>query len=110
MLDIKWELGVLLDCYAQKAAKLYDYSYDERRKLQDLYAQAIILNVKYGYGLFYPVDDFIEEVNGGGYIDYDGTAKLLNADGAFMRYGRCDVKELEEAKANGAVYVAWFNK
>ena len=110
MSDIKWEIGVLLDHYAEKAAKLYDCSYDEREKLQDLYAQAIILNVKYGYGLFYPIDDFIEEVNGGGYIDYDGTAKLLNADGVFMRYGRCDVKELEESKANGAAYVAWFNK
>ena len=110
MSDIKWELGVLLDCYAKRAATLDWNNFEGERQLKDLYAQAIILNVKYGYGLFYPIDDFIEEVNGGGYIDYDGTAKFLNADGAFMRYGRCDVKELEEAKANGAVYVAWFNK
>ena len=110
MLDIKWEIGVLLDCYARRATELDEYDFDGDEKLKDLYAQAIILNVKYGCGLFYPIDDFIEDVRGGGYIDYDGTAKLLNADGAFMRYGRCDVKELEEAKANGAVYVAWFNK
>ena len=109
-MDIKWEIGVLLNCYARKASKLYDYSYDERRKLEDIYAQAIILNVKYGFGLFYPIDDFIEEVRDGSYIDWDGTAVLLDADGNRIRYGRCNVRFLEDAKADGAVYVAWFNK
>lgn len=110
MLDLKWEIGVLLDCYARRAAQLYDHSYSERRKLQDLYAQAILLNVKRGYGLFYPIDDFIEDVDGGSYIDYDGTAELLDADGNMIKYGCCDVGLLEDAKANGAAYVAWFNK
>lgn len=109
-MDLKWEIGVLLNCYERRVAKLDKNDYDGKKKLITLYAQAMILNVKHGYGLFYPIDDFIEEVDGGMYIDYDGTARLLDADGAFMRYGRCDVKELEEAKANGAIYVAWFNK
>ena len=109
-MDLKWEIGVLLDCYAERSSRLYDYSYEERRNLKDLYAQAIILNIKHGYGLFYPIDDFIDDVNGGGYIDYDGTAVLLDADGNRIKYGCCDVRFLEDAKAEGAVYVAWFNK
>ena len=109
-MDIKWELGVLLDCYAEKAHNLYDFNYEERRKLQDLYAQAIILNVKQGYGLFYPIDDFIDEVNGGFYTDYDGIGYLLDADGNELGHVRCNIKHLEESKTNGAVYVAWYNK
>jgi hypothetical protein len=110
MFDIKWELGVLLDCYASRSAALDPHDFDGWRKLKNLYAQAIILNVKRGYGLFYPIDDFIEEVHGGSYNDYDGMADLLDADGNIISYGRCDVKFLEKAKADGAVYVAWFNK
>jgi hypothetical protein len=110
MFDLKWEIGVLLDCYAHRAAKLYDCSYDERRKLKNLYSQAIMLNIKNGYGLFYPIDDFIDEVNGGCYNDYDGAADLLDAYGNVIEDGCCDVEFLEEAKDNGAVYVAWFNK
>lgn len=110
MFDIKWELGVLLDCYASRSATLDPHDFDGWRKLKDLYAQAIILNVKHGYGLFYPIDDFIEEVSGGSYNDYDGIGDLLDADGNRISYGRCNVKLLEKAKADGAVYVAWFNK
>jgi hypothetical protein len=110
MFDIKWELGVLLDCYATRAAALDWHDFEGARRLKDLYAQAIILNVQHGYGLFYPIDDFIEEVRGGSYIDYDGTAKLLDANGNKICYGCCSVKFLEAAKTNGAVYVAWFNK
>lgn len=109
MSNLKWEIGVLLDCYAHRAAKLYDCSYDERCKLKNLYSQAIMLNIKRGYGLFYPIDDFIDGVNGGYYNDYDGIADLLDADGNVIRSCRCDVKLLKKAKANGAVYVAWFN-
>ena len=110
MFDIKWELGVLLDCYADRAAKLDEHDFDGERKLKDLYAQAIILNVKRGYGLFCPIDDFIEDVRGGSYTDYDGCGDLLDYSGDNLGCVRCNVKYLENAKANGAVYVAWFNK
>jgi hypothetical protein len=110
MIDVKWQLGVLLDCYASRSAKLDPHDFDGWRKLKDLYAQAIILNVRHGYGLFYPIDDFIEDVRGGGIMDYDGMGDLLDADGNELGYVRCNVKFLEKAKADGAVYVAWFNK
>ncbi len=110
MFDIKWELGVLLDCYARRAAKLDKHDFDGECNLKNLYAQAIILNIKKGYGLFCPIDDFIEDVRGGFYTDYDGCGDLLDADGNELGCVRCNVKYLEAAKATGTVYVAWFNK
>lgn len=108
--DVTWEVGVLLDCYSQKAATLDWNNFDDKRQLKTLYAKAIILNVKKGYGIFYPIDDFIEDVRGGYYTDYDGCGDLLDADGNELGYVRCNVKYLEAAKATGTVYVAWFNK
>jgi hypothetical protein len=110
MFDLKWEIGVLLDCYAERVAKLDKYDFDGERNLKDLYAQAIILNTRKGYGLFYPIDDFIEEVRGGSYVDYDGTGYLLDSNGSKIDYVKCNVKFLEEEKEEGAVYVSWFNK
>lgn len=109
-MDIKWEIGVLMDHYSERAAKLDNYDFEGQHKLKDLYAQAIILNVNRGYGLFYPIDDFIESVRGGFYNDYDGIGDLLDADGNELGDVRCNVKYLEKAKSNGTVYVAWYNK
>ena len=108
-MDLTWEIGVLLQCYERRVAKLDKDDREGKKKLLTLYAQAMILNVKHGYGLFYPIDDFIDAVRDGSYVAYDGTAKLLDADGNKIDYGRCNVKFLEKAKADGAVYVAWFN-
>lgn len=109
-MDLKWELGVLLECYSDKARKLDKYAFREMEQLKELYAQAILLNIKHGYGLFFPIDDFIDEVRGGGINNYDGFGELLDAEGNKLGYSRCNVKFLEDAKSNGAVYVAWFNK
>ena len=109
-MDLTWEIGVLLQCYEDRIAKLDKNDYEGKQKLLTLYAKAMILNVQHGYGLFYPIDDFIDEVRGGGYIDYDGIGYLLDEDGKEISYSRCNVKFLEDAKLNGAVYVSWFNK
>jgi hypothetical protein len=109
-MDLEWEISLLLQCYEERVTKLDKSDHIGRKKLLTLYAKAMILNVQKGFGLFYPIDDFIEDVRGGFYTDYDGCGDLLDADGNELGDIRCDVKLLEEAKANGAVYVAWFNK
>ena len=110
MFDLKWEIGVLLASYSERAAKLDERDWDGERKLKDLYAQAIMLNMKQGYGLFLPIDDFIEDVDGCYFTDYDGIGDLLDGDGNRIESVECNVEFLEEAKANGAIYVAWYNK
>ena len=109
-MDLKWELGVLLNCYASKIKDVDKYDYSKREEIKNLYAQAILLNVEHGYGLFFPIDDFIGSVEDGYFIDYDGTGKLLDTNGKVIGYSKCSVPFLKKAKKNGAVYVAWFNK
>lgn len=109
-MDIKWELGVLLDCYASKIKNIDKYDYSKREEIKNIYAQAILLNVEHGNGIFYPMDDFIKSVDSGYFIDYDGFGKLLDANGDEIGYSRCNVAFLKNAKKKGAAYVAWFNK
>jgi hypothetical protein len=110
MFDIKWQVGVLLDCYARRASTLDAHDFDAKRHLKDLYAKAITLNAKKGYGIFYPIDDFIDEVRDGYYMDQDGMGYLLDENGSKIDYVKCNVKFLEEEKKQGTVYVSWFNK
>lgn len=110
MEHLKWEIGVLLELYTKRKSKLNEFDFNGQKHLKDLYAQAIILNLRHGLGIFYPIDDFIDEVRDGGIIAYDGTGYLINSEGQRMGYARCNVQFLEEEKANGTAYVAWFHK
>ena len=109
-MDLTWEISLLIQCYETRVSKLDKDDHKGRKELLTLYAKAMILNVQKGFGLFLPIDDFIEDVRGGFYTDYDGMGDLLDADGNELGYVICNVKYLEKAKADGAVYVAWFNK
>ena len=51
MRDLTWEIGVLLQRYANRANKLDQHNFDEKDRLKKLYAKAILLNVEHGYGL-----------------------------------------------------------
>lgn len=113
--DLTWEIGVLMNTYAEKIKPLEIETYDsEKRKqeeaLEELYAQAIELNCKNGYGLIMPIDMCIEWVESGSIIDYDGMGDLLDKDGEEIGGMRCDVSFLKKAKEDGACFVAWYNK
>lgn len=105
---LNYEIKTLLDCFARRVEGMDDYS-EEYEAMQGLYAQAIILNVKEGFGLFYPIDDFIEEVRCGCIIDYDGIGYLLDKDGNHLKGIQCNSEWLEHQKPQ-AVFVAWYNK
>ena len=110
-----WEIGVLLDCYANKRKALetkeFDREkYDQKEELEELYAKAIELTCKKEYGFKIPIDDFIIDVEGGMFIDYDGTGYLLDKDGEKIGGMCCNVSFLKKAKENGAYFVDWYNK
>lgn len=98
--NLTWEFGVTLGHFAD--------SKDDAK--EDLYAKALVLNAQNGYGLYYVIDDFIDSVKRGCFIDYDGIGRALDYDGNELDTISCNVKALEQLKQNGAVFVAWFNK
>jgi hypothetical protein len=109
-----WEIGVLLNEYADKRKSLetdsFDWEkYEQQEALEELYAQAIELTCKKGYGLVMPIDDFIKSVCSGGINDYDGTGDLLDKDGEEIDEVCCGMLFLQNAKENGACFVAWYN-
>ena len=113
--DLTWEIGVLMNTYAEKIEPLktekYDYEkHSQKEALEELYAQAIELNCKDGYGLIMPIDMCIDWVTDKSIIDYDGLGYLLNKDGERIDSMCCDVSFLQKSKENGACFVAWYNK
>lgn len=115
--NLEWEIGVLIDHYVDRKNQLsakedvmdFREFFKAEDELSELYSRAIILNVKHGYGIYYPIDDFIDSVKRGSYVDYDGIGYLLDIDGNKIGPSRCNAKWLEESKKQGAVYVSWFN-
>ena len=110
-----WEIGVLINSYAEKIKPLETdkFDYEQRKQkeaLKDIYAQAIELTVKDDCGLIMPIDECIEWVKSGSIIDYDGHGYLLDEAGERIGSMCCSVSFLKKAKENGACFVAWYNK
>ena len=103
--DLQWEFGVTLRNYCNRCEEPY-----ENDELTDEYAKALIINAQIGYGLVFVIEDFIEDVRAGGFIDYDGQGEALDKDGNRMGYISCNVRDLQGWQKKGARYVAWFNK
>lgn len=113
--NLTWEIGVLMNSYAEKIKPLetekYDYEKERQKEaLEELYAQAIELTVKDDCGLIIPIDECIDWVSDGSIIDYDGHGYLLDENGKEIGGMHCDVSFLQKAKENGACFVAWYNK
>ena len=109
IMDMEWEFGVILQNYAyNKDRNDTEQEYD----IKELYAKSVALTAKECCGLVFVIDDFIEDVRNGSFIDYDGSAHALDADGNRMDNvpAYCNLKVLEKAKKNGAVFIAWYNK
>ena len=56
------------------------------------------------------IDDFIEDVEEGYFIDYDGSGCWVDDAGNRLGHIRCDVKWLRENQPADAKFIAWFNK
>lgn len=113
--DMTWEIGVLMNAYAEKIKPLeadrFDCEKDKQKEaLEEVYAQAIELTVKDDCGLIMPIDECIEWVESGLIIDYDGYGYLLDKDGVEITRMCCNVSLLQDAKNKGACFVAWYNK
>lgn len=115
MFNLTWEIGVLMNTYLKKIKPFESdkYDYDKERQkeaLEELYAQAIELTCKNGYGLIMPIDMAIDWVTSGSITDYDGCGYLLDKNGEEIDNMWCNVSSLRRAQEKGASFVAWYNK
>lgn len=73
-------------------------------------AQAVYILNKIGYGDCYYVDDFIERVEEGCFIEYDGIGSFVDDEGNKLSRIICDVKWLKENKPENCHFIMWYNK
>lgn len=89
---------------------LSHYANSDKIDKNELYAKAVLINTKIGYGTVYVLDDFIRHARAHYFMDSDGCGEALNADGNIICIINCDVKYLQSLKDKGCVYIAWYNK
>jgi hypothetical protein len=82
---------------------------------EKLLARAKELQKAQGFGNVFLIDDFIEEIKNGCFINYDGIGVFGNWNGAievkdfFTSVINCDVKWLEENRKD-YLFIFWYNK
>ena len=107
--DITWTLKN----FAIKIKEWEATSIWERNPDQDPYKQAahaMLITARNGFGDCYPIDTFIEHVNNGSFIDYDGSGYFVNAEGDKISSIRCDTKWLQNHIPEDAKFIMWYNK
>lgn len=85
----------------------------ERDDSKDPYimaANAMLIVIKKGFGDCFAIDDFIKNVECGGFIDYDGSGRWVDKEGNDLGYIRCDVEWLKQNKPENAEFIMWYNK
>lgn len=113
-MDNTWEIMRIIDYYhtaikniAEEGGgyKDMEMKYEEA---EEKYAQALRIQCNPDhYGYIMTREDFIEAVDSGSFIDYDGHGYFLNWDGEKQDYVHCDVKYLQQFDYP---FVEWFNK
>lgn len=104
-----WFIMRLISCFNNRTKDMRSYS-KEMESLQELYAQAIRIQCKENtYWCVMTIDDFIENVKVGCFIDYDGTGYFADYDGNKHECVCCDVDWLKKHRKDYS-FVFWYNK
>ena len=73
-------------------------------------ANAATIVAQEGFGVCFPIDDFISSVKSGFFIDYDGTGYFVDKEGKQLSCIHCDSKWLEDNTPADAFGIMWYNK
>jgi hypothetical protein len=103
---MKWLLKRML--YELEDLDGYSSIYDE---VVDKYAKMAEIQAKVKYGDVFTIEDFIEAVESGGFIPYDGFGYYWdeNKNEETEEYTSFNVDKLKE-KSKTYKYVVWYNK
>lgn len=111
-LFIKEDFEWILKRYASRIGEFKRNSLNSAAVQANIEECAEILAIisKIGYGDCYSIQDFIEIVADGGFIDYDGSGYWSDANGNRLGPIYCNKDWLIKNKPKDAKYVLWYNK
>ena len=101
-----------MEQYMKKIRSLQEsgkQDYSEEEKALELFSSAMRILFRQGYGAVFTVDNFIESVSHGSFIDYDGIGYFCTIDGKEKQEIRCDEKWLKKNRGDYP-FVLWYNK
>lgn len=108
MLDNTWEIMHIINNFNKRTEGMKKFG-KEFEEIQKIYARALQITCANDYGLVLAIDDFIDDVADGYFMDYDGSGVFLDWEGNRQEWIRCDTKWLKENKKDYP-FVRWFNK
>lgn len=103
-----WEMMTIVEEFERQTKNMDKYS-KEYETAKEEFAQMLRIQVL-NFGLIMTIDEFIESVETGSLVSYDGSGELLEKDG--KKSGervRFDVDWLK-AQKDKYKYVCWYNK
>ena len=109
--DVVWTLKN----FSERVKKWENMTWLERHEHETddpyvLMAYAALITLKSGCGECFAIEDFIEAVDDGGFIDYDGTGHWVDLDGTDLGYIRCEADWLRKHQPKNAAFIMWYNK
>lgn len=109
--DVVWTLKN----FSERIKKWENMTWLERHEHETddpyvLMAYAALITLKSGCGECFAIEDFIEAVDDGGFIDYDGTGHWVDLDGTDLGYIRCEADWLRKHQPENAAFIMWYNK
>lgn len=107
--EITWTLNNFKEKFKQWETIPW-YERDNNKNPYKEAAHAMLIVAQKGYGDCFPIDVFIENVEHGGFIDYDGSGYFVNANGDKISSLRCDAEWLRKHTPENAKFIMWFNK
>ena len=109
--DIIWTLKN----FSKKIKHWENIDWKQRMKKEEedpyvIAARAALIVAKIGYGECFAIDDFIEEVKKGNFINNDGSGTWTDKKGTALGYIQCNVDWLTKFKPENAEFIMWYNK
>ena len=109
--DVTWTLKN----FSNKIKQWEHMSWAERysQDIDDPYvlmAYATLITLKSRCGECFAIDDFIEEVERGNFISYDGSGEWVDLYGNKLGKIKCDANWLRKNQPTEAAFIMWYNK
>ena len=109
--DVTWTLKN----FSKKIKEWENLSWEERIDKEEddpyvLMAYAALITIKSKCGECFAIDDFIELVADGSFIDYDGHGVFVDLFGNKICGLTCNAEWLKNIQTDNLAFILWYNK